>query len=116
MDDDGSNYLIFGTFSYFIAKLNDDMVSLNETGRGVHINDLQHSDDKPFIHKVHYTPRGVAPVGMRSRLSLSIQSTHRAHRAQTPTRLITTLPAVGGPGPFLQSQRGLRRFEIALFR
>ena len=51
LDDDGAAYLIFGTFSYFVARLGADMISLAETARGVQIRDLQHSDDKPFLHK-----------------------------------------------------------------
>ena len=51
MDDDGSNYLIFGTFSYFMAKLAPDMVSLAEKLRPVKINREQHRDDKPFLHR-----------------------------------------------------------------
>jgi hypothetical protein len=55
MDADGSNYLIFGTFNYFIAKLNEDMISFAEEGRAVKVVNLEHKDDKPFLH-VH---RGV---------------------------------------------------------
>ena len=32
-DDDGSYYIIFGTYEYFIAKLNPDMISLAEQPR-----------------------------------------------------------------------------------
>jgi hypothetical protein len=53
MDDDGSNYLIFGTFSYYMAKLNPDMISLSEKPRPVKINHLQHKDDKAFLHKLN---------------------------------------------------------------
>jgi hypothetical protein len=53
MDDDGSNYLIFGTFKYFIAKLAPDMISLAESLTNVKINHEQHSDDKPFLHKMN---------------------------------------------------------------
>jgi hypothetical protein len=53
MDDDGSNYLIYGTFNYYMAKLNPDMISLSETPRPVRINHLQHKDDKAFLHKIN---------------------------------------------------------------
>eukprot|EP00729_Bicosta_minor_P020745 gene20745-833_t len=53
MDTDGSNYLIFGTFSYFIAKLAPDMTSFAEKLRPVKIIGLQHKDDKPFLHKMN---------------------------------------------------------------
>ena len=52
MDDDGACYLIWGTFTYFIAKLNPDMTSLAEEPRGVKIWNQQHRDDKPFLHKI----------------------------------------------------------------
>ena len=52
MDEDGSNYLIFGTFNYFMAKLNPDMITLSEAPRGVKINQEQHRDDKPFLHRI----------------------------------------------------------------
>jgi arabinoxylan arabinofuranohydrolase len=57
MDDDGTNYIIFGTWNYYIARLNDDMISLAEPPRLV---ELDHkigpygegkTDDKPFLHK-----------------------------------------------------------------
>ena len=51
MDDDGSNYLIFGTFSYYMARLAPDMISLAEELRPVQILGQQHRDDKPFLHK-----------------------------------------------------------------
>ena len=37
-DDDGSYYLIFGTFNYYIAKLGDDMMSFAEPFRPVVVN------------------------------------------------------------------------------
>lgn len=54
-DDDGVSYIIFGTpvwaggDSYYIARLNDDMVSLAEAPRKIELDDG--ADDKPFIHK-----------------------------------------------------------------
>ena len=43
---------IFGTFSYFISRLNDDMVSLADNPpRPVKILRQQHRDDKPFLHR-----------------------------------------------------------------
>jgi len=54
-DDDGSSYIIFGTpvwaggDSYYIAKLNDDMISLAETPRKIELDDM--ADDKSFLHK-----------------------------------------------------------------
>ncbi|MEI6077022.1 MAG: family 43 glycosylhydrolase [Verrucomicrobiota bacterium] len=57
MDDDGQAYLVYGTFKYFIVRLNDDMISLAETPHRVQ---LDHefgpygegkTDDKPSLHK-----------------------------------------------------------------
>ena len=54
-DDDGKSYIVFGTpvwaggDSYYIARLNDDMVSLAEAPRKIIVNDG--ADDKPVIHK-----------------------------------------------------------------
>ena len=54
-DEEKSAYIIFGTpvwangDSYYIAKLNEDMISLAETPRKVIVND--EADDKPSLHK-----------------------------------------------------------------
>ncbi|MBQ6903171.1 MAG: family 43 glycosylhydrolase [Lachnospiraceae bacterium] len=54
-DDDGSSYIVFGTpvwaggDSYYIARLNDDMISLAEAPKKLMLNDI--ADDKPFLHK-----------------------------------------------------------------
>jgi hypothetical protein len=55
-DPDGSSYIVFGTFSYFIAKLNDDMTSLAEKPRRIIVRNAEGpygrgiTDDKPFLH------------------------------------------------------------------
>jgi hypothetical protein len=60
-DDDGSNYLIFGTFQYYMAKLNEDMITLAEKPRPVHVTDAfgpfgaGKLDDKAFLHKYNGT-------------------------------------------------------------
>lgn len=57
MDDDGSNYIVFGTWDYYIAKLNDDMISLAESPRLIQLDRKfgpygeGKTDDKPFLHK-----------------------------------------------------------------
>lgn len=57
IDDDGSAYIIYGTYNYYIARLNSDMVSLAETPRCVSvINPVGpygkgKMDDKPSLHK-----------------------------------------------------------------
>lgn len=54
-DDDGLSYIIFGTpvwangDSYYIARLNEDMISLAEKPRKIIVDDQ--ADDKPFLHK-----------------------------------------------------------------
>ncbi|MBK0383701.1 family 43 glycosylhydrolase [Pedobacter sp. SD-b] len=62
-EDQGSHYIIFGVWDYYIAKLNDDMISLAEKPRKLLINNPHGpynldgknkempTDDKPFVHK-----------------------------------------------------------------
>jgi hypothetical protein len=56
-DEDGSSYIVFGTFNYYIARLNDDMISLAEAPRLLSILDKEgpygkgSTDDKPFMHR-----------------------------------------------------------------
>jgi arabinoxylan arabinofuranohydrolase len=57
-DADASQYILFGTFVYYIAKLAPDMMSLAETPRLVTVvNPLgpygNETDDKPFLHKAN---------------------------------------------------------------
>tara|TARA_R110002111_G_scaffold262858_1_gene341876 strand:+ start:6263 stop:7606 length:1344 start_codon:yes stop_codon:yes gene_type:complete len=62
-EDNGEHYIIFGVWDYYIAKLNDDMISLAETPKKIEINNPRGpynphgnnkkmpTDDKPFVHK-----------------------------------------------------------------
>lgn len=56
-DDDGTCYIVFGTWNFYIARLNDDMISLAETPRLITIKDPEgpygkgKTDDKPYLHK-----------------------------------------------------------------
>jgi hypothetical protein len=56
-EPDGTSYIVFGTFDYYIARLNEDMVSLAETPRLISIEDPEgpygkgRTDDKPFLHR-----------------------------------------------------------------
>lgn len=62
-EDKGEHYIIFGVWDYYIAKLNDDMISLSEKPRKIVINNPKGpynldgknvekpTDDKPFVHK-----------------------------------------------------------------
>ncbi|MFC3443738.1 family 43 glycosylhydrolase [Sphingobium rhizovicinum] len=56
-DVDGVNYIVFGTFDFYIARLNEDMISLAEAPRLIEINNkegpfgLGKTDDKPFLHR-----------------------------------------------------------------
>ena len=59
---DGNYYIVFGVWNYYIARLNDDMISLAEKPRKIIINNprgpynldgmnrKQPTDDKPYIH------------------------------------------------------------------
>lgn len=57
VDDDGAAYLVFGVWEYYIARLNDDMISLAETPRRIAIRNPEgpygqgKMDDKPYLHK-----------------------------------------------------------------
>ncbi|SFD27234.1 family 43 glycosylhydrolase [Algibacter pectinivorans] len=62
-EDNGAHYIIFGVWDYYMAKLNDDMISLAEKPRKLIINNPKGpynpegnnlekpTDDKPFMHK-----------------------------------------------------------------
>lgn len=56
-EPDGTSYIVFGTFNYYIARLNEGMVSLAEVPRLITIEDPEgpygkgKTDDKPFLHK-----------------------------------------------------------------
>jgi len=61
-DTNGDFYIVFGVWDYYIAKLNEDMVSLAEAPRKIEINNprgpynldgtnkKKPTDDKPFLH------------------------------------------------------------------
>jgi hypothetical protein len=61
-DTDGEFYIVFGVWDYYIAKLNEDMISLAEKPRKIQINNPRGpynpdgnnkempTDDKPFLH------------------------------------------------------------------
>lgn len=61
-DEAGEYYIVFGVWDYYIAKLNNDMISLAEKPRKITINNPRGpynldgknkekpTDDKPFIH------------------------------------------------------------------
>ena len=61
-DDDGVPYIIFGVWDYYIARLNDDMISLAEQPRLLELDRKfgpygeGKTDDKPNLHKAngHY--------------------------------------------------------------
>jgi hypothetical protein len=56
-EEDGTTYIIFGCWDYYIARLNDDMTSLAETPRKVELDQKMgpygpgKTDDKSFLHK-----------------------------------------------------------------
>jgi arabinoxylan arabinofuranohydrolase len=51
VEDDGNHYIIFGTNTYHIARLNDDMISLAETPRPLEIDNPTGVCDKPGMFK-----------------------------------------------------------------
>lgn len=62
-EENGDYYIIFGVWDYYIAKLNEDMISLAETPKKIVINNPRGpynrdgknkempTDDKPFVHQ-----------------------------------------------------------------
>ena len=56
-DEDGNNYVVFGVFDYYLARLNDDMTSLAEPPRLLQLDRKDgpvakgKTDDKPFLHR-----------------------------------------------------------------
>jgi len=57
IDADGTPYLVFGVWDYYIARLNDDMISLAEAPRRITIHNPAgpygpgKTDDKPYLHR-----------------------------------------------------------------
>jgi Glycosyl hydrolases family 43 len=57
IDDDGQAYIIYGTWNFYIAKLNEDMISFAEKPKLISIKDPEgpygkgKTDDKPYLHK-----------------------------------------------------------------
>ena len=57
MDDDSKNYMVYGTYSFYLVRLGDDMISLAEKPRLLTLDKLAgpygegKTDDKPFLHK-----------------------------------------------------------------
>lgn len=55
-DSDGTPYIVFGVWEFFIARLGEDMISLAEPPKRLVITDPQgpygpgKTDDKPFLH------------------------------------------------------------------
>ena len=62
-EENGEHYIFFGVWDYYVAKLNDDMISLAEIPKKIIINNPRGpynrdgknnempTDDKPFVHK-----------------------------------------------------------------
>jgi arabinoxylan arabinofuranohydrolase len=57
IDEDGQAYMVYGTFKYFIVRLNDDLISLAESPRPLQLDrefgpyGAGKTDDKPSLHK-----------------------------------------------------------------
>ncbi|MGA2983733.1 MAG: family 43 glycosylhydrolase [Terriglobia bacterium] len=56
-EPDGTSFIVFGTFDYYLARLHDDMTSLAEAPRLIPIENKEgpygkgRTDDKPFLHR-----------------------------------------------------------------
>lgn len=59
IDDDGEAYVVVGAWTYWIARLNPDMISLAEKPRRIEVLNPEGPagpgvlDDKPYLHKRH---------------------------------------------------------------
>jgi arabinoxylan arabinofuranohydrolase len=57
LDDDGQAYMVYGTFKFFLVRLNNDMISLAEQPRRLQLDrefgpyGEGKTDDKPSLHK-----------------------------------------------------------------
>lgn len=57
IDEDDTPYIVFGTWNFYLAKLNEDMISLAEEPKMLKILDPEgpygkgETDDKPYLHK-----------------------------------------------------------------
>jgi arabinoxylan arabinofuranohydrolase len=55
-DHDGNMYIVFGVWDFYIARLNDDMISLAEAPRKIELDKKDgpygpgRTDDKPYLH------------------------------------------------------------------
>lgn len=58
-EEDGTSYIVFGVWDYYIARLAEDMISLAETPRKIVLDRKMgpygpgKTDDKPYLHKRH---------------------------------------------------------------
>lgn len=56
-EPDGTSFIVFGTFDYYLARLNDDMISLAEMPKLIQIENPEgpygkgRTDDKPYLHR-----------------------------------------------------------------
>lgn len=56
-EEDGTSYIVFGCWDYYIARLNEDMISLAEKPRLIRLDRKMgpygpgKTDDKPYLHK-----------------------------------------------------------------
>ena len=57
IDDNGTPYIVFGVWDFYIARLNEDMISLAETPRKLTVHNpvgpygAGKTDDKAYLHK-----------------------------------------------------------------
>ena len=80
---DGTSYIVFGTYDFYIARLSDDMISLAETPRRITIADpegpygLGKTDDKPFLHAGSILPGAACSPKVRSAYARPPEGTRR---------------------------------------
>lgn len=128
-EPDGTSYIVFGTFDYYIARLNEDMISLAEQPRFIQIRQPQgpygkgKTDDKPFLHRrgnKYYLSWGCyyamseSPYGPYECKGSIIQADRVApeFRDVSKWKGPTMIPAQGAPKDWLTFDRHGSFFEL----
>jgi len=111
---DGTSYLIFGTFDFYIARLNEDMISLAESPRLIEVRDKQgpygpgKTDDKPYMHRRgdlyylswgSYYAIGTSPYGPFETRGALIRSDHVDPEFNDRTNFDYSMQSLAGVAP-----------------
>jgi len=128
-EPDGTSYIVFGTFDYYIARLNEDMISLAEKPRLIHVIQPEgpygkgKTDDKPFLHRrgdKYYLSWGCyyamsdSPYGPFECKGSIIEADRMApeFRDVSKWKGLNMIPARGAPKNWLTHDRHASFFEL----